>query len=182
MVKATTTPKITQDPAELKAMAEFYGNQYPEVYFVRCLKNDHIIAVECGPAVEGAATQERATGPRNIFGYQDQFFTCRVRIDVNEAGQRMIGYECRCGNDTRMSDHERGLVPTRTIKKSRLSGKVVEDTGPVSNLSPFEQAQLHSAVKLSQAAAHDKADYEAYTDKEGHIVERFETFEVVRMK
>lgn len=178
----TKTLKSTQDPAELKAMAVFYGNQYDEVYFVRCLQGDHIIAVECAPAIEGAATQERATGQRNIFGYQDLFFTSRVRLDVNESNQRMIGYECRCRNDTRMSNHERGVVPTRTVKRSRLTDKVVEDTGPVRNLSPFEQAQLQSTVKLSQAVAKVKADYESYVDKEGHIVERFETFEVVRMK
>lgn len=160
-----------QDPTELAAMIDFYGQQYQEVHFVHCLKCNRIIAAECAPAVDNLAHQERNYGDRNIFGYQELFFTSRMRLDTNAGGQRMIGYECRCGNDTRLSEPERGVVPTST------------DAVPARNLSPFEQHQLqHNIINVNQAVKGYKADYELYSNADGRTTERFETFEVIRMK
>lgn len=170
--------KIKQDAAEIKAMVEFYGQQYAEVYLVRDMLADCVIAVECAPGNTSASIVERANGQRrNVFGYQELFFTTRLRLDTNEAGQRMVGYESRSGNDTRLSAVERGDVPVTGGKEVLRGG-----TASIRTLSPFERAQLQATVRLRQAASKKRADYEAYTDKEGHAVERFETFEVVRMK
>ena len=161
-------------------MADFYGQQYQEVYFVRDTLADCIIAVECAPYNPAAsAPVERASGKRNVFGYQELFFTTRLRTDVNEHGQRMVGYESGAKydgihrNDTRMSTFERGDVPTTSDIDVVRAGLT---------LSPFERSQLQTTVKLRQAQSKKKADYEQYVDNEGRAVERFETFEIVRMK
>jgi hypothetical protein len=169
--------KIKQDKSEIKAMVDFYGQQYDEVYLVRDMLANCIIAVECAPANSSAPIVDRSNGRRNIFGYQDLFFTTRLRTDTNEAGQRMVGYESRSGNDTRISDFERGEVP-ETGGKDVLTG----GAAAIRTLNPFERSQLQASVRLKQASAKKKADYESYVDKSGHAVERFETFEIVRMK
>lgn len=176
---ATKTKKITQDASELKAMADYYGQEYQEVYFVRCLKSNHVIAVECAPAVTNRPTVERALGRRNVFGYQEQFLTTRYRLDKNENGQRMVGYECACGNDTRLSDAERGIIPESKVTRSQAAKGA---TPRQISLSPFERAQLQTAVTLNQASSKKKADYEVGVTKDGHHFERFETFQVERMK
>jgi hypothetical protein len=171
-----------QSESELKAMAEFYGSQYPEVYFVRCLKNNHVIAVEVAPAQQKHATIDRESGSRNIFGYQDQFFTTRRRLDVNDNRHKMVGYECACGNDTRLSAFEKGVVPERKMVVAKGSKQIVKADPPLRSLSPFERSQLESQVRISQASARKKANYGSYVDKDGRPVERFESFEVVRVK
>jgi hypothetical protein len=171
----TKIKKIKQDKAELVAMADFYAKQYNEVYFVRDMLADCVIAVECAPSKNPIA-EERATGRRDIFGYQDLFLTTRRRIDTNKFGHHMIGYESASGNDTRLATVELGEVPV-------VSGKTVLNGGsPSVALSPFERSRLESSVRIKQAASKKDADYEVYTDSEGHMVERFETFEVVRMR
>lgn len=179
---ATTKKKklyIRQAQSELQAMADYYGQEYQEVYFVRCLKSNHVIAVECAPAITNRPTVERTLGRRNIFGYQEQFLTTRYRLDKNENGQRMVGYECACGNDTRMSDTEKGIVPESKVTRSQVAeGKQPRQI----SLSPFERAQLQTAVTLNQAASKKKADYEVGATKGGHHFERFETFQLERMK
>lgn len=171
----TKIKKIKQDKAELEAMADFYAKDYNEVYFVRDMLADCIIAVECAPARDPLAV-DRQTGKRDIFGYQDLFLTTRLRIDTNEFGHRMVGYESRSGNDTRLADAEVGEVPTVSAQSVLAGGS------PSVALSPFERSQLEASVRIKQATSGKKADYEVYTDKEGHVVERFETFEVVRMR
>lgn len=169
--------KIKQDQKELEAMADFYGQQYQEVYFVRDMLADCVIAVEAAPANGSAPVVERASGRRNIFGYQELFFTTRLRLDTNEKGERMVGYESASGNDTRLAKVEQGEVP-------ETNGKEVLQGGAASirTLSPFERSRLQSTVAIKQASSKQKADYESYTDSKGRAVERFETFEVVRVK
>lgn len=177
----TKIKKIPQDQAELKAMADFYGQSYQEVYFVRDILADCIIAVECFPYNPTAsAAVERSKGKRNIFGYQELFFTTRLRLDTNEFGQRMVGYESRSGNDTRLAAVERGDVPVVSAKKGTPEALAIAQAPPT--MSPFERSQLQTDVQQRQAKSKQKADYEQYVDSEGHAVERFETFEIVRMK
>lgn len=168
--------KIEQDPTELQAMVDYYANEFSEVYFVRDMLADCVIAVETAPAKPQYATVDRATGKRNVFGYQNLFYTTRTRIDRNEHGNPMIGYQSASGNDTRLADAERGIVGKDKQPSSSVPGSTNR------SLSPFERSQLETSVRLNQAKTKTKADYEVYTDKDGHIVERFETFEVVRMK
>lgn len=169
--------KIKQDPSELDAMVEFYGKEFTEVYFVRDMLADAIIAVETAPARPNYPTVERANGvKRNIFDYQNLFWTTRVRIDKNQHGNYMIGYQSASGNDTRQGKAERGAVQRDRTPTSFAPNTLNRPS------SPFERARLDSQVQINQASNKIEADYEVYTDEKGHIVERFETFEVIRMK
>ncbi len=168
--------KIKQDSEELNAMADYYAKEFSEVYFVRDLLADCIIAVETAPAKPQYPTVERSTGNRNIFGYQNLFLSTRVRIDKNQYGKPMIGYQSASGNDTRQGKIEKGIVRGNKTPVSPMPGSTNR------SLSPFERAQLDAQVRLRQASSKEKPDYEMYTDKEGRMVERFETFEVVRMR
>lgn len=170
--------KIKQDKAELEAMRDFYGQQFAEVYFVRDVLADAIIAVECAPYNPTAsAPVDRASGKRNIFGYKELFLTTRLRLDTNEFGDRMVGYESASGNDTRLAAVERGEVPETGGKEVLQGGQAA-----IRTLSPFERSQLQTTVAIKQASSKQKADYERTTDSQGRAVERFETFEVVRVK
>lgn len=165
-----------QSTKELDEMAEFYAKEYTEVYFVRDLNKKCVIAVECAPALAGRATVERRDGQRNIFGYQDLLLSTRLRLDENEFGERMVGYET-IGNDTRLSKYEKGIVPEVGAKDIQ-AGAVISS---VQSLSPFERAKMQDAVKAGQKSG-EKADYTRAINKKGNIVERFETFEVERIK
>ena len=165
--KAIEYPK--QDQAELDAMAEFYRKQYGSVYFVRCLHCQRVIAVEV-PTANGNIP----TRGRQIYGYQELFVTTRERLDKNADGGNMVGYQCTCGNDTRLGEVERGEVPT-SIAAADKSGKIVVPAPPLKSLSPFEREQLRNTIAKRQVSS-GKADYEI----NGNI-ERFETFQLERV-
>ena len=169
MVAKSKKPEYPeQDAEELKAMADFYSKQYGEVWFLRCLNCTRIIAVEVPTASGNVPVRGR-----QIYGYQELFITTRVRLDKTPDGKPMVGYECRCGNDTRLADVERGEVPTTTaIVKD---GAVVQAAPPIS-LSPFERERMRTTVALKQAGSKKKADYEI-----NGTTERFETFQLERV-
>jgi len=159
-----------QDESELEQMADFYAKQYGMVYFVRCLNCKRVIAVEV-PQPGG----NTARGMQ-IFGYQNLFMTTRTRLDKTPSGKPMIGYECACGNDTRLSEVERGVVPTHTTVIDK-SGNIVSSDGPLPSLSPFERDKMRKSVAEVASNNDYKADYEA-----DGVKERYETFIVERVK
>lgn len=170
MVKQTLTEYPKQDKAELQAMADFYSKQHGEVYFVRCLHCDRVIAVEVSMA--GGNIPQRN---RQIYGYQELFVTTRTRLDKTPAGRPMVGYQCVCGNDTRLGKHERGEVPTSTMVVDK-NKRIVQAAAPMKSLSPFEREQMRATVALKQAQDKEPVDYEI-----NGTVERFETFQLERV-
>lgn len=175
------TAKQTQDQAELEKMADFYAQHYSQVYFVRCLKTNLVVAVECFPAktIQGfsAITAPRRGGNRDIYDYQGLFLTTRERLDKTPEGFPMIGYEALTGNDTRLSKFERGTI--NPVQPGEASPAELVNSFA---MSPFERAQLESEVALKQSANKEQVDYELkYSDK-GMIIERFETFQVERVR
>ena len=165
----TLTEYPKQDEAELEAMADFYKKQHGNVWFVRCLVCMRIIAVEVAMAKGNIPARGR-----QIYDYQNLFVTTRQRLDKNEFGQAMVGYQCACGNDTRLGKHEHGEVPVSRMVVDK-SNTIVEASAPLRPLSPFEREQARATVALKQASAKDKADYEI----NGNI-ERFESFQLER--
>lgn len=159
-----------QDATELESMADFYKKQYPEVWFVRCLQCMRIMAVEVSTV--GGNIPDRN---RQIFGYQGLFMTTRNRLDTDGQGGYMVGYECACGNDTRLGKHEQGHVQTHTIVKNK-EGNVVSADEPIRALSPFEKSQLEATIRINQASATTAPDYE----NKGNVV-RYETFQLERV-
>lgn len=166
----TLTEYPKQDQAELDAMADFYRKQHGNVWFVRCLVCMRIIAVEVAMA-KGNIPQRG----RQIYDYQNLFITTRNRLDKNEHGQNMVGYQCACGNDTRLGKYEHGEVPTSRMVVDK-NNQIIEAAAPLRPLSPFEREQARATVAVKQAEAKDKADYEL----NGNI-ERFETFQLERV-
>lgn len=159
-----------QDDAELKSMADFYSKQSGEVWFVRCLNCKRVIAVEV-PAAAGNVPQRS----RQIYGYQDLFVTTRTRLDKTPSGKPMVGYQCACGNDTRLGKYEHGEVPVQTIVKDK-NDQVVHADPPIRSLSPFEREQMRATIALKQASSKESADYE----NDG-TTERFESFQLERV-
>lgn len=171
----------TQSADELRKMADFYAREYSQVYFVRCLKTGLVVAVECFPSREiqgfAAISAPRRGGDRDIYDYQGLFLTTRERLDKTPEGFPMIGYEALTGNDTRLSKFERGVIEPVSPDEDSVADLVVSF-----NLSPFERAQKESEVAINQSASSEPLDYEIkYSDK-GMIIERFETFEVERVR
>lgn len=171
VAKSKTEEYPKQDEAELKEMAEFYAKQYGEVWFVRCLNCMRIIAVEVPTASGNVPVRGR-----QIYGYQELFITTRVRLDKTPDGKPMVGYECACGNDTRLGEVERGEVPVSTALVKKGTGEVVVPAEPPKSLSPFERERLRNTVALKQAGSKKKADYEI-----NGTTERFETFQLERV-
>lgn len=164
----------TQTKEELEQMAEFYAKYYDEVYFVRCLKTGLVVAVECAPVrrIErfNACEGNRRTGVREIYGYQNLLLSTRERLDKTPAGNSMIGYEARTGNDTRLSPVERGVSEVEIAESL--------DEVMVRSLSPFELAKIEGGII---EAPKKRVDYRLTTRK-GMEVEKFETFEIERVK
>jgi len=167
---ATLTKYPKQDEKELQAMAEFYSKQYGQVSFVRCLQCKRVIAVEV-PTRSGNVPVRGV----QIYGYQDLFVTTRVRLDKTPDGKPMVGYQCACGNDTRLGEAERGEVPTSHMVVDK-NDRVVESSPPMRALSPFEREQIRVTVALKQAGSKKKVDYEI-----NGTTERFETFQLERV-
>jgi len=162
-------PKQSQE--ELVSMAEFYAQQYGMVYFIRCMNCERVIAVEV-PKPGGGNTQRGV----EIFGYQGLFMTTRNRLDKTPTGKPMVGYECACGNDTRLSALEKGIVPTSTVLYDKAGNITHADPAPPS-LSPFERDKMRREVASKEASDSYTPDYEA----DGNT-ERYETFIVERVK
>ncbi len=159
-----------QDKKELEAMAEYYRKLHGMVYFVRCLQCMRVIAVEV-PMPSGNIPQRG----RQIYGYQDLFITTRTRLDKNDQKQAMVGYQCACGNDTRLGQFERGEVPSSQMVIDK-EGTVVHAEARPRTLSPFEREQMRITIALKQAGAKAKADYEV-----DGTTERYESFQIERI-
>ena len=174
-------PKSTQNAEELEKMADFYAKHYSQVYFVRCLITGLVVAVECYPAkiIQGFAAirAPRRGGDRDIYDYQGLFLTTRERLDKTPDGFPMIGYEALTNNDTRLSKFERGVIEPVNPENAKP-----EELVNSFNLSPFERAQMESEVAINQAKTNEQADYELKYSENGMIIERFETFEIERVR
>lgn len=159
-----------QDEAELGKMADYYKKLHGNVWFVRCLICSRVIAVEVSMA-NGNIPQRG----RQIYGYQDLFVTTRTRLDKNQHGQAMVGYQCACGNDTRLGEFEMGEVPTSVMVVNKKN-QVVQASAPPRALSPFEREQLRATIALKAASAKHVPDYE-----NNGTVERYESFQLERV-
>lgn len=171
--KTTKTNKWKQDKAEVAAMLDFYKQNFAQVYSVTCLENNHVIGVEVAPVRADGIILEKG---RTFYNFKDLCLSVRRRLDLNDNGGPMYGYQCVCGNNTIMAKVESGEVATRTVLKNK-AGDVVHDSGPVAVSTPYEMHQAQATIRLKQAGSKNKADYE--TDG---TVERYETFKLERVK
>ena len=160
-----------QKKTDVTKMIDFYKDNYPEVYVLTCLENNHVIGIEvAGTFADGIALEKG----RTFYNYNDLCLAIRRREDMNDNSEPMYGYECACGNKTTIAAVEQGIVPERTVLVK--GGEVVSDTGAVSMGTPYEQAQMRERLAENQAGG-VKADYE-----NSGRVERYETFKLERVK
>lgn len=169
--KKTKKNPWAQDKAEVAKMVDFYKANYPEVYVLTCLENNHVIGVEvAGQSADGIILEKG----RTFYNYNDLCLSIRRREDTTDDNQPMYGYECVCGNKTTLAAVERGIVPERTVITDGQG--VVADSGAVSMGTPYEMAEMR--LKLAEAkGSGTKADYEASGN-----TERYETFKLERVK
>lgn len=171
----TKDERFVDDATELKEMAIFYSKDYSEVYFIRDLQADCIVAVECYPHKPGTPPVTRNGRKLDCLNYKNRLMASRERLDKLASGKPMVGYESISGNDTRLAKVESGIVNKTAITD-------LASVSTINPSSPFEKAQLATAVQLSQASSKDQPDYEEYINATGNLVERYETFERERIK
>lgn len=171
--KSTKTEKNpwAQNATDVKNMVDFYKANYPEVYVLHCLENEHVIGIEVAGQFGDGIVLEKG---RTFYNYQDLCLSIRRREDTTDTNEPMYGYECVCGNKTTIAAVEQGVVPERTVLMQ--GGHVVSDSGAVGMGTPYEQAQMRERLAESQAEG-VKADYE-----NNGRVERYETFKLERVK
>lgn len=161
-----------QKATDVKKMVDFYKDNYPEVYVLTCLENDHVIGIEvAGQFGDGIALEKG----RTFYNYNDLTLSIRRREDTNDNNDPMYGYECACGNKTTIAAIEKGVVPERTVLMD--GDRVVSDSGVVNMGTPYEMAQMRERLAEQQASGEAKADYE-----NNGKVERYETFKLERVK
>lgn len=161
-----------QDATEVQKMVDFYKANYPEVYVLHCLENDHVIGIEVAGQFGDGVVLEKG---RTFYNYNDLCLSIRRREDMNENNDPMYGYECICGNKTTLAAVEQGIVPVRTLIQNK-DGETVGDSGAVGGGTPYEMAQMKQRI-ADNVDKNVKADYETQG-----TMERYETFKLERVK
>lgn len=145
--------EIAQNDAQ--HMLDFYKQHFAVVDLVSCSQCKSYLAFECtGGDGMGIAPNELG---KFIIPIGDKLQSHRVRLDEAPTGERMVGYQCECGNDTRIAEIERGLVPVGGMQTA---------------LSPFEKHQIREKILLDKK-------HKPKFKKIGNI-KHFESFQVER--
>lgn len=141
---------------DAQQMLEFYKQHFGVVEIVSCSKCKSMLAFECqGGDTMGLPVNEVG---KVIIPIGGSMLSSRVRLDEAPTGEPMIGYQCECGNDTRVAVVERGLVPVGGMQIA---------------LSPFEKHQIRERIKADKK-------YKPSFKKIGNI-KHFESFQVERV-
>lgn len=142
--------------SDVEQMLAFYKQQFAVVDLVSCSACKSFLAFECaGGESMGIAPNELG---KFIIPIGDKLMSHRVRLDEAPTGERMVGYQCECGNDTRIASVERGLVPVGGMQTA---------------LSPFEKHQIAGKIRADRK---HKPDFK----KVGNI-KHYESFQVERV-
>lgn len=143
--------------ADVEQMLAFYKQNFTTVDLVTCDNCNSFLAFELtGPNGMGMAPNEVG---KYIVPIGNKLESHRVRLDEAPTGERMVGYQCACGNDTRVASIEEGVVPI---------GR------PGIGLSPFEKHQIREALKSDKKY---KPDFKQLGNKK-----HFESFTVERVQ
>lgn len=142
------------DANDADQMLHFYKQHFAVVEVVSCSKCRSFLAFECSGG-DGMGLAPNELG-KFIIPIGNKLQSHRVRLDEAPNGERMVGYQCECGNDTRIAEVEKGLVPVGGMQTA---------------LSPFEKHQIREQIK----AAGKKVKF-----KQDGNIKHFETFQVER--
>ena len=143
---------------DAKAVISFYKKNYKRVQTVRCNKCKELLCLEIlDPEKYTAMLAYHHEGLRRIELLGSPLLSSRRRLDG------VMGYQCLCGNDTRNSKVELGIVP---------SVPVATNPAMIPVLEPHHAAM----VRLEMAKQHYTPDVEEMGNKT-----RVETFTVERI-
>lgn len=143
------------EPHEVEEMLLFYKQQFAVVDVVTCTKCKSFLAFECAGG-DGMGMQPNELG-KYVIPIGDKLMAHRVRLDESPEGERMVGYQCECGNNSKLCDAEKGLVPV---------GKTLV------HLSPFEKYKIMEQIRADKKY---KPNFKRSGDKkimDGFAVER----------
>ena len=155
---------LSEDPepnhrAAAQEVIDYYMKNYPQVQIVRCdsCGSDLCLEVLIPSEVE-RNKQFHHDGFRRVVLEGSPLLSSRRRLDG------VMGYECKCGNNTLNASVELGLIP-----------HVKNASGPemIPQIEPHHEAM----VRIETAKQHYKPDVEVTGDKT-----RIETFTVERIK
>lgn len=154
---------LTSDVSQIKdtaEMIEFYKGQFESVEVVTCRKCKEDLALELmGGNPQGMHMNEIGI---IVLPISPKLQASRVRLDEAPNGERMRGYQCACGNDTRISSIEEEYLPQAFSSNSP------------SALDPYTKHKLIETIRL-------RSDYKAKFSKNGNA-KYFESFKVERVK
>ncbi len=145
--------------AAAKEVIDYYVKNYPNVQLVSCNKCGSDLCLEVlSPTETAKYAQSHHQAMRRIELEGSTLLSSRKRLDG------VMGYRCRCGNNTINSTIELGLLPS-----------VDNPIGPAS--IPVIEPHHEAAVKLAIANGKYKPDVEVNGD-----TTRIETFSVRKIK
>ena len=89
-----------------QSVLDYYMQHYDEVHIVSCNKCKEDLGIEIRGEVSG---YKMNTNGFTVLPFGDMMLASRVRTDGS------MGYQCRCGNDTRGTEIEEALSPNGTF-------------------------------------------------------------------
>lgn len=146
--------KPHHEPHEATEAIQFYRNSGAEVRKLYCGASrkkgcGKLLALEVR-GIDGIRLGEHGWA---VIPLGDDLLSHRVRLDEHTSG-RMVGYQCKCGNDTRLSAAEKHHPPVN---------------GWYTNLLPHEPVTLALAIRACVKA--HQPDYEEQSGRR-----RYESF------
>ena len=154
---------VTSDISEIankSEMIDYYKGHFDRVDVVVCGKCKEQLALELmGGDPMGLSYNDVG---KIVVPLSDKLISHRVRLDEAPTGEPMMGYQCACGNDTRISKIEEEYLPETSANR-----------GPTT-LDPFTKQKLKETIRLRQ-------DHKPKFKQQGNA-KHFETFKVERIK
>mgnify|MGYP001617561836 CR=1 FL=1 len=123
----------TPAPDNMAAQLDYYKTHYAIVELVVCTSCEHPLCFELQGNTAGLQTDDRGIA---VVPVSERMLSHRVRLDKTDEGKPMVGYQCICGNDTRLGKIEQGLVPV-----GNTMGQVA--------WTPFQRAAAAEAINAS---------------------------------
>lgn len=141
-------------------MIAFYKEHFESVEILTCGKcKDRLALILIGGNTMGMQMNELG---QIVVPMSNKLISHRIRLDEAPTGEPMIGFQCDCGNDTRISSIEEEFMPESPANK-----------GPVS-LDPFMKQKIKSEIL-------NRNNYKPKFKKQGNV-KTFETFKLERIK
>lgn len=144
----------------IEEMIDFYKGQFEHVDVVACNKcKERLALIMMGGDPMGLQMNEYG---QIIMPISAKLVSHRIRLDEAPTGEPMLGFQCLCGNDTRIATVEEEYMPESPANSMPTT------------LDPFTKNKIRETIRL-------RKDYKPKFRKQGNT-RHFETFKVERIK